>query len=80
MGIRFACHVCGKQLNIKRDLAGKRGVCPKCQSRFRIPLENTVQSTPVEAAQVVQQPVQQPVQQQEQPVQQQAQNPAGLRG
>ena len=63
MGIRFACHVCGKQLNIKRDLAGKRGVCPKCQSRFRIPLENTVQSTPVEAAQVVQQPVQQPVQQ-----------------
>ena len=28
MGIRFACHVCGKHLNIKRDLAGRRGVCP----------------------------------------------------
>lgn len=52
MGIRFACHVCGKQLNIKRDLAGRRGVCPSCQSRFRIPLDDAEQSTPVEAAQM----------------------------
>ena len=62
MGIRFACHVCGKQLNIKSDLAGKRGVCPQCQSRFRIPMEDMAQSTPVEAVlRGVPQPVPQPV-------------------
>ncbi|GAA5508853.1 DUF4339 domain-containing protein [Novipirellula caenicola] len=48
MGIRFACHVCNKQLNIKRELAGRRGVCPSCASRFRIPLHDTAKSTPVE--------------------------------
>jgi len=69
MGIRFACHVCGKQLNIKRDLAGKRGVCPQCQSRFRIPIEDTDQSTPVEAVRVIQQPAHEGI---EQSVQQQS--------
>ena len=54
MGIRFACHVCQKQLNIKRDLAGRRGICPHCQSRFRIPLEDAEQSTPVDAVRIVQ--------------------------
>ncbi len=54
MGIRFACHVCQKQLNIKRELAGRRGVCPQCQSRFRIPLEDAEQSTPVDAVRIVQ--------------------------
>ncbi|MGI9468919.1 MAG: DUF4339 domain-containing protein [Rubripirellula sp.] len=54
MGIRFACHVCKKQLNIKRDLAGRRGVCPQCQSRFRIPVEDSEQSTPVDAVRIVQ--------------------------
>ena len=54
MGIRFACHVCQKQLNIKRDLAGRRGVCPQCQSRFRIPVEDSEQSTPVDAVRIVQ--------------------------
>lgn len=53
MGIRFACHVCGKHLNIKRDLAGRRGVCPSCQSRFRIPLDDAEKSTPVEAVREV---------------------------
>ena len=48
MGIRFACHVCGKHLNIKKELAGKRGICPACSSRFRIPKEDTDQSTPIE--------------------------------
>lgn len=48
MGIRFACHVCNKKLNIKRDLAGRRGVCPACDARFRIPLEDAEKSTPVE--------------------------------
>ncbi|MDB4807601.1 DUF4339 domain-containing protein [bacterium] len=54
MGIRFACHVCQKQLNIKRDLAGRRGVCPQCQSRFRIPMEDSEQSTQVDAVRIVQ--------------------------
>ena len=48
MGIRFACHVCNKKLNIKSELAGKRGVCPACSSRFRIPLEDALASFPVE--------------------------------
>ncbi|HEX3658084.1 MAG TPA: DUF4339 domain-containing protein [Pirellulales bacterium] len=42
MGIRFACPACGHVLNIKSDLAGKRGICPKCQARVDIPLESTV--------------------------------------
>lgn len=48
MGIRFACHVCAKKLNIKTELAGKRGVCPACSTRFRIPLEDTDRSTPLD--------------------------------
>jgi hypothetical protein len=48
MGIRFACHVCEKQLNIKQELAGRRGICPACSSRFRIPLQDAEKSSPVE--------------------------------
>ncbi len=40
MGIRFRCHHCEKKLNIKRELAGRRGICPACQGRFRIPLQD----------------------------------------
>ncbi len=40
MGIRFKCHHCQASLNIKTDLANKRGVCPQCQGKFRIPLES----------------------------------------
>lgn len=47
MGVRFACHHCGKRLNIKRELAGKRGVCPACSVRFRIPLADAEQSIPL---------------------------------
>lgn len=47
MGIRFACHVCAKPLNIKQELAGKRGVCPECGSRFRIPNQDAETSTPI---------------------------------
>jgi hypothetical protein len=49
MGIRFACHICDKQLNIKQELAGRRGVCPACSSKFRIPLEDALRSTPIES-------------------------------
>ena len=36
MGIRVTCPN-GHSLNIKAFLAGKVGVCPKCEARFRIP-------------------------------------------
>ncbi|WP_436717638.1 GYF domain-containing protein [Roseiconus lacunae] len=48
MGIRFACHACGKPLNIKNELAGRRGVCPKCKERFRIPESDAKISLPLE--------------------------------
>lgn len=47
MGIRFACHLCGRPLHIKAELAGKIGRCPACQQRFRIPREDTETSLPV---------------------------------
>ncbi|MDA1051340.1 MAG: DUF4339 domain-containing protein [Planctomycetota bacterium] len=40
MGIRFYCPDCGRRLNIKAFLAGKRGICPHCDSRVLIPLES----------------------------------------
>jgi hypothetical protein len=40
MGIRFKCHHCQAPLNIKTELANKRGVCPQCQGKFRIPSES----------------------------------------
>lgn len=48
MGVRFACHGCGKGLNIKTELAGKRGKCPDCGLRFRIPLEDQARSIPLQ--------------------------------
>ncbi len=48
MGVRFACHSCGKQLNIKQELAGKRGRCPSCGTRFRIPMNHQDQSIPLD--------------------------------
>lgn len=49
MGVRFACHSCGKRLNIKADLAGRRGVCPACSVRFRIPTEDQPHSISIES-------------------------------
>jgi hypothetical protein len=48
MGIRFACHLCGRPLHIKAELAGKIGRCPACQQRFQIPLQDSETSLPVE--------------------------------
>jgi hypothetical protein len=42
MGIRVSCPGCGKHLNLKSFLAGKRGVCPACQAKFDIPGEDVV--------------------------------------
>lgn len=52
MGVRFACHHCGKRLNIKYELAGKRGICPGCSARFRIPLADAEQSIPLSDAEL----------------------------
>lgn len=42
MGIRFLCDTCGKKLNIKEELAGKKGRCPKCDAVITIPTESTL--------------------------------------
>ena len=36
MGIRFYCPN-GHRLHVKEFQAGKRGICPHCDARFRIP-------------------------------------------
>ena len=36
MGIRFSCPN-GHKLNVKDNLAGKRGICPACGAKFVIP-------------------------------------------
>jgi hypothetical protein len=41
MGIRFSCPTCGRKLNVKSFLAGKRGVCPHCGSGLNIPLQDS---------------------------------------
>lgn len=42
MGIRFHCPNCDKKLNVKAFLAGKRGICPYCDSGLDIPLESEI--------------------------------------
>lgn len=39
MGIKFNCPN-GHKLNVKSFLAGRRGICPECDARFRIPMES----------------------------------------
>lgn len=41
MGIRFYCPN-GHRLHVKSFLAGKRGICPHCTSRFQIPRESEI--------------------------------------
>ena len=41
MGIKFYCPQ-GHKLHVKSFLAGKRGICPHCQTRVRIPRENSI--------------------------------------
>lgn len=40
MGIKFPCAHCGQRLNIKSDLAGKRGICPHCHAKIDIPSDS----------------------------------------
>ncbi|MBL8826168.1 MAG: DUF4339 domain-containing protein [Planctomycetaceae bacterium] len=45
MGIRFNCQHCGRRMNVKDHLAGKRGICPSCGGKFDIPLTSTTGSS-----------------------------------
>lgn len=44
MGIKFRCRTCDKKLHVKSFLAGKRGVCPHCGAKIRIPTESQSRS------------------------------------
>lgn len=44
MGIRFRCHHCETELHVKDFQAGKRGRCPECKGKFRIPLRDAAHS------------------------------------
>ncbi|HEV3341348.1 MAG TPA: DUF4339 domain-containing protein [Pirellulales bacterium] len=46
MGIKFNCPACGRPLNVKSELAGKRGRCPKCQAKIDIPAEDSGADAP----------------------------------
>lgn len=49
MGIRFSCPACGRSLNVKAELAGKRGRCPHCQGKIVIPTEDAMAAESVTA-------------------------------
>ena len=68
MGIRFTCQECGHRLNVKDHLAGKRGICPKCQAKLDIPPLDAAPSptaaphqTPLESVTEVAGPDEEPV-------------------
>jgi len=48
MGIRFHCHHCRFELHVKDFQAGKRGRCPECQGKFRIPPQDAELSLEVD--------------------------------
>ena len=45
MGIRFYCDHCGRRLNVKTFLAGKKALCPHCGGKIRVPRED--QAAPI---------------------------------
>lgn len=49
MGVRFECPN-GHKLNVKAELAGKRGICPECGVRFIVPAFSGERVSAVEAA------------------------------
>jgi hypothetical protein len=51
MGIRFLCPN-GHKLNVKADLAGKRGSCPECGAKLVIPTASTLPQAPPPSAAV----------------------------
>lgn len=47
MGVRFACPACKHRLNVKSELAGRRGRCPQCGTRFRVPIADQPVAAPL---------------------------------
>jgi len=45
MGIKFTCPQCGKWLNVKSNLAGRRGLCPHCRGKVEIPSESAAEDS-----------------------------------
>lgn len=57
MGIKFICPHCGKGLNVKSNLAGRRALCPHCKGRVEIPAaDSSAQPIPVARAAVTPSP------------------------
>lgn len=52
MGIRFLCPN-GHRLNVKAELAGKRGSCPECGAKLTIPAATASQTETLQTATVV---------------------------
>ncbi len=48
MGIRFRCHHCQFELHVKDFQGGKRGRCPECSGKFRIPPSDSEFSLPID--------------------------------
>ena len=52
MGIRFRCHHCEHELNLKEFQAGRRARCPACSGRFRVPTASADFSDPLDDQEV----------------------------
>jgi hypothetical protein len=50
MPIQFKCPHCQASLQAKSDLAGKPGMCPKCNKNITVPQEAEAQSEQKETA------------------------------
>lgn len=50
MGIRFQCDHCQAVLNVKSELAGKKGKCPKCGEKISVPAQQNSHSGMEQAA------------------------------
>ncbi|WP_437191774.1 hypothetical protein [Planctomicrobium sp. SH527] len=42
MSIRYCCEECGAAMKIRDSLAGTRGRCPKCRTKFDVPAQSTL--------------------------------------
>lgn len=49
MGIVAFCPQ-GHRVKVKDELAGRKGICPQCGGRFRIPLESAAQAASATAS------------------------------
>ena len=50
MGIRFRCHHCESELHVKDFQGGKKGRCPKCEGKFRVPMQDAAVSLAIETS------------------------------